>query len=111
MLHGDPGTLVINHIDNNPSNNTIANLEVCTSLENNRRQKTHTGNGFNSSNSSGITGVREHISSHGTYQAQAQWYDKTTGKQENKTFSYAKYGILEAWAMACQHRKEQEEGR
>lgn len=108
LTHGDPGDLVINHRDNNPSNNSISNLEVCTAVENQRRQKMHTGNGLNSSNSSGITGVREHLSSNGTYQAQAQWYDKATGKQKNKTFSYAKYGILEAWAMACQCRKEQE---
>lgn len=36
-----PDNLVINHIDNDPSNNLIENLEVCTQAQNCRRTKLH----------------------------------------------------------------------
>ena len=46
--------LVIDHVDGNPSNNSIYNLRDCSFSENSRNQKK------SSANKSGITGVRLH---------------------------------------------------
>lgn len=91
----DPAELVINHIDNDPSNNEISNLEVCTTKENAQRTKRQTTE---------YTTITEHLDSHGNYNACASWYEN--GKQVRKTFSYNKYGIMEAQYLAKCLRKE-----
>lgn len=84
--------LVINHIDSNPSNNIISNLEECTALENAQKAISITN----------YDGVREACNS-GYYYAIARWYD-TNGIRKSKSFSYKKYGKEEAWKLATEYR-------
>lgn len=93
----DP-SLVINHIDNNPSNNNILNLELCTRKDNSNRAKMHTGRGLRSDNTSGINGIRESNSGQGNLYAVV--YYTTEGVQRKKHFSYTKLGKDKAWEEA-----------
>lgn len=104
----DPYDKVINHIDCNTSNNAVSNLELCSIADNNRRTKSQVFKVPNISNTSGITGVREHKDARGNYHAHASWYDLSSGKQQNRYYSYAKYGIMEAWSYAVSLRIQME---
>lgn len=91
LLHGTiDDKLVINHIDCNPFNNTHSNLEVCTSKENGRRHKCHSGIELRKENKSGYTGVSEQ-NTRGTLYAKAYW-NNMEGKQVFALFPYKKYG-------------------
>lgn len=92
-----PDGYVINHIDSDPSNNAIENLEAVPHKENMRKTKRHSNN-YVSSNSCGVTGVR--------YKKdkdcfEAYWCLKL--KQYSKTFSVSKYGDI-ARQMAIDYR-------
>lgn len=91
--------LVVNHIDNDPSNNTISNLELVTPHENSQRAKMMTKGLVKSNNTSGINGVRESgkMSTNGSmlYSAIVQWVD-TDGARKFKSFPYKKHGGKEA---------------
>lgn len=99
---------VINHIDTNPCNNKISNLEVVTKSENNRRTKMQVGIGLNSRNKSGVNGVHEHIYTRadGTvhYYAYAQW--KHGDKCKYKVVPYSEHGKDAAWELAIRVREE-----
>lgn len=84
--------LVINHIDSNPSNNVISNLEECTALQNAQKAITATNH----------DGVRE-ACNNGYYYAIARWYDNN-GIRKSKSFSYKKYGKEGAWKLATEYR-------
>lgn len=83
--------LVINHIDNNPLNNKIENLEVVTQKENIQKSCQHNGVKLRALNTTGILGVSDHIKiiKGVTYcYAQAQFRDEY-GKKIQKYFKYA----------------------
>lgn len=92
---------VVDHIDGDPSNNTIANLRLVSVAENQRNVKK------SSRNKSGTTGV---CYTHGTYNGnkyfywKATWYD-IDGKQKAKVFSESKYGYDEAKQLAISFRE------
>lgn len=97
-----PCHMVVNHIDSNPSNNNILNLEVITPTENNILAKRAL------TNSTGIRGVLK-VTQKGILAYQAFVSDSTTGQLIRKTFSVRKYGEEQALLLAIQARKELEE--
>jgi hypothetical protein len=84
---------VIDHIDGNYLNNKISNLRCVTHVVNTRNAKK------NKTNTSGITGVCLHKSTHW----KAQWYED--GKVKSKYFSINKEGDEQAKSLAIQYRK------
>ena len=89
--------MVIDHLDGNPQNNHIDNLQI----------KTHAGNMLNkghSRSSTGITGVTEKVGRKGVTYFRASWVDEM-GQQGFKTFSTNKYGREEAFRLACEARE------
>jgi len=90
--------LEIDHIDGNALNNSVENLRLVSTSVNNRNQKQQRNN------SSGVTGVCFWTSNGHTY-AMARWYN-LTGKQESKSFSCKKLGLLPAFAAACSYREK-----
>jgi hypothetical protein len=86
---------VINHIDNNPSNNKIENLEECTQSENCRRKKNHVSNNV---------GLMLHTVNNCQYW-RAQYCD-LNGKQHIKNFSVKKLGYNQALEHARQWRND-----
>lgn len=95
--------LVVNHIDNNPTNNKIDNLELCTKAENNRRQSCHTGRKLKSNNKSGKSGIYEYTVGEYHYVCVDV---RLNNKRFNKNFSYKKYGKDTAWQLAHQYHDQ-----
>ena len=99
---------VVNHIDCNPFNNVISNLEVCTKEENCRRKSNSLGIRLSSNNTSGENGVSEIMSSH--KDKYFYYYALATltidGKTKSKKFSYNTHGKERAWELARQWRKK-----
>lgn len=95
-----PRGYIINHIDSNPSNNSINNLECITFAENNRRKKCH------SVETTGVSKTK-------TCPKGGKIFWSYTGtctinnKVVNKSFAILKYGEQEAFRLACEWRKEQ----
>ena len=87
---------VIDHIDGDPLNNKIGNLRVITQ-EKNCRNST-----LRSDNTTGKAGVG-FIVVNGFYMYQARW--KENGKSRSKSFAISKYGLLPAFTLACEWRK------
>jgi hypothetical protein len=97
---------IVNHINCNPCDNRIENLEVCSQQENNKRKSGTLNICLPSNNSSGFVGIMEvtNINKGFSYKyAMATWSDN--GKSKSKKFSYNKYGKELAWQLASQHRK------
>jgi hypothetical protein len=91
--------LVIDHIDGNPSNNTVKNLRVVTGAVNTRNAKRP------STNRSSAMGVSYQIQRRRgrTYENfVATWC--SCGVQHKKSFAVKKYGYDEAFRLACEHR-------
>ena len=102
--NGIRSDLVVNHIDNNPLNNKITNLETCTIAENQRRTRIQNG-ALNPLNTSGVTGVRRKVHQ----QTLKEYYEVTwidCGKQRSKYFNIYKHGETEAFRLACEYRKQ-----
>ena len=98
MCHGEiPAGMHVDHEDGNGYNNRISNLRCVTRAVNMRNTKKR------SDNRTGVTGVCETKSRHGTMNITASW-KKLDGKQGSKTFSVAKYGADEAFRLACEYR-------
>lgn len=95
-----PRGYVVNHIDCNPSNNSIENLEAVTFAVNARTKKCHalehTGVNKTSSCPNGTTKYYSYTGS-----------CTIDNKMVNKSFSILKYGEAEAFRLACEWRKEQ----
>jgi hypothetical protein len=87
---------VIDHINGNPSDNTIMNLREVSCKENRRNLK------IDKRNLTGATGVSLH--SNNTYRSSVT---DLKGVRLTKSFSSSKYGEEEAFRLACQWRKEQ----
>jgi HNH endonuclease len=84
--------LVINHIDNNPFNNSLENLEVVDQSENMRKCSSHTGNRLQCNNVTGYNGVSERNLNGHLYAYSASYRDFPSGKQIVIDFPINKYG-------------------
>lgn len=105
MFNGPiPDGLYINHINCDPSDNRIENLELATPQQNARKSKMHVKGEVSKLNTSGINGVYEEKTWNGSrtkinMYARAYWHD-INGKAMRKSFAYSKYGKEEAWKLA-----------
>lgn len=96
LFNGELGNYLINHIDTNPSNNLIVNLEKVTSAENNRKSKSQLGV-LRSNNTTGVNGMSFRSTSPAFI---GQVY--TDKGKLHKCFSIKKLGLLEAYANCCE---------
>jgi len=96
---------VINHIDNNPLNNKVENLEMCSITENNRRTCQQAGK-VRKDNKTGYCGIVLMKNSGCNYYYVAG-HRTLDGKLIRKHFPVAKHGIIPAFYLACEWRKEQ----
>lgn len=87
---------IIDHINGNPSDNSLANLRQVSHEANRRNLK------IDKRNSTGVTGISGDMK--GTYRASVT---DMRGIRLSKSFSISKYGKEEAFRLACQWRKEQ----
>lgn len=99
--------LVINHIDNNPYNNDLINLEMCTLAENSRRSFQQSQGLVKSNNTTGFIGVSLTKPANGSMPLYVAGYKDLDGKLQRKFFSTSKLGAPEAFRLACLWRKEQ----
>lgn len=97
--------LVINHIDNNPFNNRLENLEVVEQSENMRKCSSHTGNKLQDNNITGHNGISEVNRNGVLYAYCASYREFPSGKQINVNFPIAKYGKELALLLATTCRK------
>ena len=99
MVYGSIDTkLVIDHLDGNPLNNAITNLELKTSANNARNQNKR------SSNRTGTTGVCYAKDKNG-YECYLAYWNDLEGKQRSKGFSIGRFGEVEAKILASAYRK------
>lgn len=87
---------IIDHLDGNPFNNKIENLECKLWADNNRNVK------LNSKNTSGTKGIYERHINGFTYTV-CCWTD-IHGKLRTKTFSHSKYGKEESMKLCVEYR-------
>ena len=97
--------LVINHIDTNPSNNRIENLELVTQDVNNRRRKNNLGR-VRTDNKTGVNGVYKTVDKRkGHFRYRAMWMT-ISGEKKTKSFSCNIFGDDEAFRLACEYRAQ-----
>lgn len=103
-----PEGMVINHIDCNPANNAIENLECISVKENNQKKSHHSIGKLMSTNNTGVTGViKSKTSPNKSYfNYSATWTEKE--KPAHRSFAIIKYGEQLAFEMACAWRKVKE---
>ena len=103
--------LVINHIDNNPLNNTVSNLELVSMKENTHKTYQHNGLGLCDKNNTGILGVSNYVRNINNKMycyAHAQFRNKD-GLKIQKYFRYTLNDLqseVEAFDKAKLWRKE-----
>lgn len=104
LLHNNSAdqSLIVNHIDCDPHNNKIDNLELISKAENNKRTKQQVYNQPRSNNTSGIIGVRFCKIGNTNY---VTAYCSKNGKAIYKSFSINKLGEEEALKQAIAWRK------
>ena len=94
---------VVDHLDGDPFNNEISNLQIKTRKQNNQNCKP-------SKNSSGFVGVRlsKRPCKNGTFLFywSARWYE-LDGSEKCKQFSFIEHGDEEAKRLAIEYRKLQ----
>ena len=91
--------LVINHIDADPLNNKISNLEMVTTAENNRKTHRDVFGELSSTNTSGIQNIRKTYQDNGGWSAQV-YYKDVCGITKGKKFYFSAYGEELAMALA-----------
>lgn len=110
MFNGPiPDGRYINHINCNPSDNRIENLELATPQQNSRKANVHVNHTLSKLNTSGVNGVYEEKTWNGgrtkiNYYARAYWHNQD-GVAVRKSFAYSKYGKELAWKLAEDHVK------
>jgi len=93
--------LVIDHLDGDPFNNKIGNLQLKTPADNLRNQR------LRKTNTTGVTGVSRVTTNKNPQQYYvATWVD-LDGKAKSKYFSILKLGESEARALATTYREQQ----
>ena len=98
MFNGDICSgKVVNHIDTNPLNNKISNLEMVTTAENNRKTEKQVY-------LSDEVGIRE-TDYKGSLSAHV-YYSDVNGKKNSKKFNYSTYGKDLAWTLARKYRED-----
>ena len=97
--------MVINHIDTNPSNNRIENLELVTQQINNRRRKNNLGQ-LRTDNNSGVNGVYKATDPKDGFSRYRAMWMTLDGVKKTKSFSCNKLGEQEAFRLACEHRQQ-----
>ena len=95
----DNPDLVINHIDGNPRNNDLDNLELCTQRVNCIKRTRHPRN------TTGFVGVKLEVRDDRSpaYRASFSFLD---GRRILKSFSISQYGLLPAYANAVKWRQQ-----
>lgn len=97
VLHGlDIENQLIDHIDGNPSNNTIENLRTADYKKNGRNKR------MPITNTTGFLGLSRRTHKGITYW-EAHW--KENGNAKTKGFSVGRHGEWGAFAKACEARK------
>jgi hypothetical protein len=94
-----PKGCVVDHINRNPSDNSLHNLRLIPLEMNSRNRKK------SSRNTSNFTGVHLDHKNYRTVTFVCTWYD-AQGSKKTKSFSASKYGILEAQVKACLYRQQ-----
>ena len=89
--------MVINHVDGNPLNNNVLNLELCSQRVNCLKQTKHPRN------SSGVVGIKLNINKSKIGYI-ASLIDLNSNRL-NKYFSINKFGLLPAFALAFKWRE------
>jgi hypothetical protein len=91
---------IVDHISGETTDNRKGNLRVCDYSQNSRNQKLFT------TNKTGTAGVSYLMNTDGHDYYRAQWYDDSTGKRRNRSFSINKYGSAKALELAKAQVKE-----
>lgn len=91
---------VVDHLDGNPFNNTLTNLQVKTQRENNQNVKQSTRN------SSGVTGVFPWKDHTGKITAYVATWVSPERKPKRKFFAFSKYTEQGALESAIEFRKK-----
>lgn len=94
-----PEGYVVDHINRNPSDNSLTNLRVIPLKLNTRNRSKSI------KNTSNFTGVHLDVKRSDMLAFVSTWYD-TDGKKRTKSFSVSKFGIIEAQFAACKYRKQ-----
>jgi hypothetical protein len=100
-----PKGQVVNHIDNDPSNNNISNLELCSRSENGLRTYLHT-TGLNSNSSTGYLGVLLLQNNKKNYKRIEARCRLSSGKIITKSFNLSKLSYECAITLALGWQKE-----
>jgi hypothetical protein len=94
------GGKVIDHLDQDRTNNDPSNLRLVSNSINQRNKKLSKNSPY------GVDGVRPmHIKASNNTYFTANWRD-SSGVGKSKTFSLSKFGVMEAFKMAALYRKK-----
>ena len=106
MFYGNiTSDMVINHIDTNPMNNLVGNLEMCTVAENNRRTHREVRGELSTTNTSGVNCFRYTINEYG-HETCHLFFRDILGRKCSKKFSCNKYGKERATEFALKYLSE-----
>lgn len=104
LFHGEiVDTLVINHINCNPLDNRIENLELCSTKENNQRTSLMLYGNLSANNSTGVNGVHQMKCFNRDKTIEYNYYVgcvTVDGKLHRKLFSISKFGEDKALVLA-----------
>lgn len=91
-----PDGFIVDHIDGDSLNNKLENLRVVSTTGNARNHRKR------NDNKTGVTGV-----SYDVYNSRyvAMW-NELDGKPKTKSYAILKYGVEEAFRLACEHRSK-----
>jgi hypothetical protein len=98
MVGKIPDGFVIDHVDGNPFNNLLENLQVKTPANNARNRKKHVNN------TSGVAGVSLRKTNRGKNMSYSVSYQDSDGSRKFKNFSLLKYGKEQALRLATDWR-------
>lgn len=103
LVNGEiPDGLLVDHRDQNKTNNKQSNLRLVTKAANNQNQK------LRHDSTSGAVGVTKTVNTERNGKVSEYWRAVwvVDGKQKSKAFSVKRYGDAVAFELACQHRAQ-----